>query len=93
MPGIIIWMGKGRFWKSYKSKYFAFCVFCHKNIPSQFTVEKLLDTVLYIFRVEEDFDSKGLDVLSPTLLLGCYSRPRRLEIAAAINRFRALEMR
>ena len=35
MLGIIIWMGKGRFWKSYKSKYFAFCVFCHKNIPSQ----------------------------------------------------------
>ncbi|CAH3028763.1 unnamed protein product [Porites evermanni] len=44
-------------------------------------------------KVEEDFDSKGLDVLSPTLLLGCYSRPRLLEIAAAINRFRALEMR
>ena len=35
MPGIIIWMGKGRFWKSYTSKYFAFWVFCHKNISSQ----------------------------------------------------------
>ena len=35
MPGIIIWMGKGRYWKSCESKYSAFWLFCHKNSPSQ----------------------------------------------------------
>ena len=91
MPGIIIWMGKGRFWKSCKSKYSAFWLFCHKNSPRQLK-SSFIDTLLHIFRVEEDFDSKGLDVLSPTLLLGCYSRPRLLEMAAAINRLRVLAM-
>ena len=46
-----------------------------------------------VFRVEQDFDSKGLDLLSPKLLLGSYSRPRLLEIAAAINRLRAVAMK
>lgn len=44
-------------------------------------------------KLEQDFDSKGLDVLSPRLLLGSYSRPRLTEIAAAINRLRVLEMK
>jgi len=44
-------------------------------------------------KVEQDFDTKGLDVLSPRILLGSYSRPRLLEIAAAINRLRVLAMK
>ncbi|CAH3135385.1 unnamed protein product [Pocillopora meandrina] len=44
-------------------------------------------------RVEQDFNTKGLDVLSPRLPLGCFSRPRLHEIAAAINRLRALAMK
>lgn len=44
------------------------------------------------YSVEADFNTKGLDVLSPKLPIGTYSRPRLLEVAAAINRFRGLRM-
>lgn len=44
-------------------------------------------------KVEQDFDSQGLDVLSPRILLGSYSRPRLQEIAATINRLRVLAMK
>lgn len=44
-------------------------------------------------KVEQDFDSEGLDVLSPRILLGSYSRPRLQEIAATINRLRLLAMK
>lgn len=47
----------------------------------------------HLSRVEQDFDSEGLDVLSPRILLGSYSRPRLQEIAATINRLRVLAMK
>ncbi len=40
--------------------------------------------------VEADLDEKGMDVISP-YLNGNYARPRRYEIAAAINRLRTLK--
>ena len=39
--------------------------------------------------LERDIEAKGLDVINP-LPLGIYARPRRFEIAAAINRLRGL---
>ncbi|XP_032236382.2 uncharacterized protein LOC5511282 [Nematostella vectensis] len=44
-------------------------------------------------RMEADFNEKGLDVLCPHIPLGNYSRPRPLEIAAAINRYRSLRIK
>jgi hypothetical protein len=35
---------------------------------------------------------QGLDVLAPHLLLGNLARPRRFEMAAAINRIRTLQV-
>lgn len=55
--------------------------------------QSLLTLLPYLSRVDQDFDSKGLDVLSPRILLGSYSRPRLQEIAAAINRLRVLAMK
>ena len=62
---------------------------------NQFIVvkKKYFTLFSYLTRVEQDFDTKGLDVLSPRVLLGSYSRPRLQEIAAAINRLRALAMK
>jgi hypothetical protein len=38
------------------------------------------------------FVLQGLDVLAPHLLLGNLARPRRFEVAAAINRIRTLQV-
>jgi predicted ABC-class ATPase len=47
--------------------------------------------------LDELFDNRGLDELDPFYRAGChpgnYARPRRFEIAAAINRLRNLRMR
>jgi len=44
-------------------------------------------------KVEKDIDEKGLDIISPFFGQhpGNFARPRRFEIAAAINRLRTLE--
>lgn len=44
-------------------------------------------------RIESDLDEKGLDVVKPGYRLGNLARPRPLEIAAALNRFRGLRVR
>jgi hypothetical protein len=44
-------------------------------------------------RIDSDLDEQGLDVLKPTWRLGNLSRPRPLEIAAALNRYRGLRVR
>lgn len=48
-----------------------------------------------IDRVEQELDKYGLDVIAPFKdeRAGDYARPRRYEIAAAINRLRSLEVR
>lgn len=48
-----------------------------------------------IERVEQDIDSCGLDVIAPFKgeKPGDYARPRKYEIAAAINRLRSLEVK
>ena len=56
-------------------------------------VSNFLTMFSHLSRVEQDFDSQGLDVLSPRILLGSYSRPRLQEIAATINRLRVLAMK
>jgi len=43
-------------------------------------------------RIERELDRQGLDALSPRRL-GGYARPRRQEIAAALNRLRTLRVR
>lgn len=47
--------------------------------------------------LEAEWDAKGLDGLDPYLGKeehpGCFSRPRRYEVAAAINRLRSVRMR
>jgi hypothetical protein len=47
--------------------------------------------------LDELFDNRGLDELDPFYRAGHhpgnYARPRRFEIAAAINRLRSLRMR
>lgn len=42
--------------------------------------------------LEQQFDKHGLDVLAPKMMLGQFARPRRFELAAAINRLRSLRM-
>ncbi|KAI8472241.1 MAG: hypothetical protein J3K34DRAFT_213442 [Monoraphidium minutum] len=42
--------------------------------------------------LEAAIDEKGLDALSPRQLLGSYARPRRFEVAAALNRLRSLRV-
>jgi predicted ABC-class ATPase len=49
------------------------------------TVAELLDLL------ERQFDENGLDALSPRKL-GSYARPRRQEVAAALNRLRTLRI-
>ncbi len=49
------------------------------------TVAEILD------RLEREFDEGGLDALSPRRL-GTYARPRRQEVAAALNRLRTLRI-
>ncbi|MEA1928153.1 MAG: ABC-ATPase domain-containing protein, partial [Candidatus Auribacterota bacterium] len=55
-----------------------------KYINGERSLSEILDLV------EEDLDKKGMDVISP-YLKGNYARPRRYEIAAAINRLRTLK--
>eukprot|EP00123_Amoebidium_parasiticum_P010244 comp19980_c0_seq1/m.24394 comp19980_c0_seq1/g.24394 ORF comp19980_c0_seq1/g.24394 comp19980_c0_seq1/m.24394 type:complete len:451 (-) comp19980_c0_seq1:35-1387(-) len=50
-------------------------------------VPRTLSTLLA--QLERDFDESGLDVLSDWYL-GTYTRPRMLEVAAALNRLRTL---
>ena len=40
--------------------------------------------------IEADLDGEGMDVVCPHLR-GDYARPRRYEVAAAINRLRTLK--
>lgn len=47
------------------------------------TVREILDLV------EDDYNRRGLDVVSP-YIRGDYARPRRFELAAALNRLRTL---
>jgi len=55
-----------------------------KYIDGERSLAEILDLV------EADLDEKGMDVLSP-YMKGNYARPRRYEIAAAINRLRTLK--
>jgi predicted ABC-class ATPase len=55
-----------------------------KYIDGKRTLAEILDLV------EGDLDEKGMDIISP-YLRGNYARPRRYEIAAAINRLRTLK--
>ena len=41
--------------------------------------------------VERAFDERGLDAVAPNAHVGNYARPRRFELAAAINRFRGAQ--
>jgi len=52
--------------------------------------EKSLSALLDL--VEKDLDAKGLDIVCPHLR-GDYARPRRFEVAAAVNRLRTLKCR
>ena len=55
-----------------------------KYIDGERSLAEILDLV------EADLDEKGMDVISP-YMKGNYARPRRYEIAAAINRLRTLK--
>jgi len=55
-----------------------------KYIDGKRTLAEILDLV------EDDLDKKGMDVISP-YLKGNLARPRRYEIATAINRLRTLK--
>ncbi|CAL5221417.1 g3603 [Coccomyxa viridis] len=44
-------------------------------------------------QLETDMDSKGLDVLAPSMHAGNLARPRLFEIGAAVNRLRSVKMR
>ena len=48
----------------------------------QLTLQELLD------RLDTDISTNGLDVLSPGAHIGNFARPRRFEIASAMNRLR-----
>ena len=39
------------------------------------------------------WDTQGMDVLNPKFKFGHYARPRRFELAAALNRIRTLQLR
>ncbi len=52
--------------------------------------EKSLSSLLDL--AEKDLDEKGLDIVCPHLR-GDYARPRRFEVAAAVNRLRTLKCR
>ncbi|CAK0781040.1 hypothetical protein CVIRNUC_005266 [Coccomyxa viridis] len=43
--------------------------------------------------LEQELDSKGLDMLAPSLRPGNLARPRTFEVAAALNRLRSVRMR
>ena len=57
-----------------------------RHMDGERTIPELLDLL------ESDFLADGLDALSPRRL-GCYARPRRHEVAAALNRLRTLDVR
>eukprot|EP00879_Flechtneria_rotunda_P024393 GHRR01025856.1.p1 GENE.GHRR01025856.1~~GHRR01025856.1.p1 ORF type:complete len:308 (+),score=146.12 GHRR01025856.1:1943-2866(+) len=61
----------------------------HQHQQEQPTGKTLLQ---WLQDLEAAFDQQGLDVLAPHLLLGNLARPRRFEIAAAINRIRTLQV-
>mmetsp|Transcript_14249 Transcript_14249/g.42200 ORF Transcript_14249/g.42200 Transcript_14249/m.42200 type:complete len:462 (+) Transcript_14249:400-1785(+) len=60
---------------------------CSRHLVDGITVRELLR------RLEADMDTHGLDVLKPGWRLGNLSRPRPLEIAAALNRYRGLRVK
>jgi hypothetical protein len=39
------------------------------------------------------WDARGLDALAPSMHYGHYARPRRFEVAAALNRLRCMRIR
>lgn len=54
--------------------------------PGARTLPQLLDAL------EAELDAAGLDALAPGQALGALARPRRHEIAAALNRLRSLQV-
>jgi hypothetical protein len=46
-----------------------------------------------ITQIEVEFDREGLDILAPRMRFGNFARPRRFEIAAALNRLRSLKVK
>ncbi|KAK9828923.1 hypothetical protein WJX72_002803 [[Myrmecia] bisecta] len=51
---------------------------------------KALSTI--VAALDAEIDSQGLDALAPRMKFGNFARPRRFEIAAAVNRLRSLQM-
>jgi hypothetical protein len=73
----------------HRSRAFADALVLAKNkvIDGRRTLREVLQAT------EAELDSFGLAVLSPYEPDGEYSRPRRLELAAAINRLRTIQVR
>lgn len=46
-----------------------------------------------IMQLEALWDTYGLDALAPAMHFGHYARPRRFELAAALNRLRCMRVR
>ncbi|CAM9695590.1 unnamed protein product [Discosporangium mesarthrocarpum] len=61
-------------------------VLAKNAMPKGLSVPELLDFL------EADLDAKGLDALMPGAFIANYARPRRFEVAAALNRFRGGEV-
>ena len=62
----------------------------HQAAEKLFDGERTLPEILDL--IERDLDDKGLEALVPDLAAD-YARPRRHELAAALNRLRTLEVR
>ena len=62
----------------------------HQAAEKLFDGKRTLPEILDL--IERDFDSRGLEALVPYLAAD-YARPRRHELAAALNRLRTLEVR
>ena len=45
-----------------------------------------------VAELEAMWDRQGLDALNPSMHFGNYARPRRFELAAALNRLRSLKV-
>ena len=52
-------------------------------------------TIYALIAAELDalWDARGLDALDPSMHYGHYARPRRFEVAAALNRLRCMRIR
>ncbi|CAM9329548.1 unnamed protein product [Choristocarpus tenellus] len=61
-------------------------VLARTAMPQRLTVPQLLDFL------EAELDAKGLDALMPGAYIANYARPRRFEVAAALNRYREGEV-